>query len=230
MKIIQLTYLILLFYCSFSSNAQTANNADTIVALKAFLKNEIAFYLKDSQQHTLINGTKFSTNPTIDISFIDSCDFKFDIKKSDLLLKDHVLYEVDLLNAFDCKTHQVKIGNFQRLFGFDRSILVAYSNSFKILSGPLYDYMFSHMFRFNDKQPETYLDYLKLKLYRYDLQDLAFVKKNRKWIYFSATETIFTKPYKVYFRISRDNPDIVESLGWKISGKYRDSEKIEVCG
>lgn len=226
------TYLFALLLCSFTSYAQISpDKTNTIAALRAFLKNEIALYLKDTQQHTIRNATKFNIDPSIDISFIDSCEVRYDIKKSALQLKYHTLYEVDLPQIFDCKSHQVKIGNFQTLFGLDRSMLIAYSGeSFKILSGSLYNYAFSHMFNLNHKQPETYLDYLKLKLFRYELKDIAYVKKRKKWIYFSANQVINTKPYKVYFRVSRENPDIVESLGWKISGKYRESEKIVICG
>jgi len=197
-------------------------------------------YLKKSIKHNFLisyynnikfNNMIFTSNFENVIPPCNNWDIDIEFKKVDsLFYKDYILISAIPKVGLYCKEMDKKytFNNLpkEQLYGYGQEILIAIrekENSFelKFLSGRLILSSYS-----SDFNLETdYHNYLELKLFTDKVSNIKFIKKNRKWLYFSTTKLIFSVKKKVFYRINRLNTDLVQYLGCKMSGKYSKKEK-----
>lgn len=100
---------------------------------------------------------------------------------------------------------------FYDYFPYNRYYLIAYDtikHDIKYISGAFYLTRISDDFKFNDVQ--DYINYIKLKTFRYKITDLIFEKQSRKCISFRGFSTYLQKYVRItlYFK-DLDIVDIV---------------------
>jgi len=229
-KIIVLYLLIVVLPPSYGQNLN--KKVDEIIekALRINLKNYYYNKVNCSNNQCFIVDDFFSDNIKNDIFNNEWNYSELVYKEIDYQVDNYTLYEI-IISPY------IEFGNKQLALSYPESYLVG--NSKKILlgiykkdiifmSGDLYHSKYSKLILKKDNSIKKYIEFLNLKLHSYNINNISYVKKKKKWLYFSAYEMIFTKKTKVYFRVNKETPDLVEYLGWKISGRYKNREKIKI--
>ncbi|NHM00801.1 hypothetical protein [Flavobacterium difficile] len=191
-----------------------SNNVDTLKTIQSFLKKEVNFFVKNELGYSKFNNSQIKT------SEIDFCFEDFSIKRSDLKLANYSLYEVYVNKIITNKQNEKQTYNEINKIHFllfDK-ILIAYSDDeILVLSGRIYNNMFSQLFKFNDLDFSTYISYLELKMSMYDYSKIVFEKRKKDFLFFS----LIINNEKIYFKFKKSNPNFVIELGHKISGRYK---------
>ena len=206
---------------------------DTIKVLNLYLSKELNHAFQDFNKYEIKSGIKFFKK-NYDKSN-DSIFFRdFVIKKVDEIhLKGFVLYKINvkkIVTNINNEKYNFK-GDFhsEEWLTSNGNLLIGYSDTtIFILSGSIHNSVYSDYFKFDCMQPESFYDFLKVKLFSFDIKEIKYEKQNKEWIYFSGIQIIFAKPEKVNFKIKKDFPDLVIHLGRKINCRYKNSEKIKI--
>lgn len=221
--------IVFFFFINFSALSQEFNN-DTLMRITNFLINEVNHTFQDLNNYKLYNGIKFINNDnkyinnkkdnSIDSLFITD----FNIIKSKMNLSSYRLYEIQV-------SRNVTLKNNKKVFFisnsivdnlFSKKILLAYSkDEILVLSGNIPNSFYSNKFKLNKKKAESYIKYLELKLFKNGVSNILYVKKNKDWLFFKTTQKLFTEKVCVYYKVNKENPDIVIEIGLDLKGKKK---------
>lgn len=224
-KIIFSLICLFLFYNSVYSQKKT--DIDTINEIETQIKDDVENQYKSEFDYKLIEGQSFRNCKSNHYAkYIKN--LVFDIQDMDSLTFGMKLYKLKVSNYFKDNEGFVKLPyTFINDLGLDYGLLIGYTDEcVKILSGNICNSIYSDIFNLQNSKIETYIKFLEIKLFVFNIKKLKYEKQNKKWIFVSGLETIFKKQYKVYYKVNKDFPDIVIKLGHKISGKYTNSEKV----
>lgn len=227
-------YLLLLFYITLygqEANSQEEKLNDTIFQIDAFLKDKLITQYQLINNYRILNGISFLTSDMSQSVKYNIQNLMLDVRSLNRDICESKIFSARISSYIDKDSIKIKPSNtfFDSLGIQNRLILIGYSqNGIKIISGDLTNSLYSMCFDLDLNKIDTYYQYLELKMFVYNLKDIKYKKKDKKWIYFSAVENIYTIPTIVYLRINRKFPDIVERLGKNISGKYKRTEKTVI--
>jgi hypothetical protein len=167
-------------------------------------KNIAAFNIKYASRSlngaipvkTFHEGDTFFYNP-----FLPDDGFKLEMKVQQLdwhyPREGFMLYEVSLDGL---KYNNAKAGLEQKNFYVwgGKYFLIAVNRSnhqgeVKFISGQFFIHAIADDFRLNEKDPLSYLDFLKFKLFRYQVENISFVKKKGKKLCYTGNSLLYNK-------------------------------------
>lgn len=144
------------------------------------------------------------------------CDFEPNIliKKSNLLFPDSnfTLFEIirdgDISMDRNTKYEKTPKDIFSQYYiiGIDSSLKSGDPDKLKFISDNLITNNIYADFDFDHNNPESYIEFIKLKKYYYKLDNIEFEKKNRKHIFYIATSMILSE--RITIRIDKKTFEI----------------------
>ena len=229
---------VIIVFFVFSANifsfSQNSNLSIELKIKERVKKNLHAFYMKNVHLVKMERGVIRSEDDKDFFKFPPANEWdysSFKLKKIQLVFKGYTFYEILISPCIYAEKEKKCYDSISDriFFGSSKKILIGVHNDdIVFFSGELFHTEYALDIITSDESIESYSNYLELKLYSDEVKQLSFVKKTKKWIYFSGVIDVFTSPTKVYYKVLRKDPDKVCYLGWKISGKYKDKEKIQL--
>lgn len=197
------TLLILLLLTSFISIAQSTKSYLTEKEKKRIERNILIGRILDE-----IDLEDFHYFSSDDYILPDNCrlDLKYELIEKDYLKdKDIILYKVTNVN-YNFVNKKDGYLHF-KLFshgGFDplkRMFLVGISKKDKFyidyISGVFVKTKFAYNFDLDIKKPNSFKNFLELKLFNYQITEPNFSRKTRKYIIFKAYSKMLSKKIKI---------------------------------
>lgn len=122
----------------------------------------------------------------------------------------------------------ISTGSFFRLIS-KKNILVAVNEKkqIKFISGLTFNHAISQDFRLNRKKPETYIPFLKMKLFHRNFEEIEFVRREKNLLIFLATSKVSNQIYEYEYYLDPQIPDnFVKVVSLTPPFKYVETDSI----
>lgn len=135
--------------------------------------------------------------------------------------KNYILYQIkninyDLINEKE-KIISTRVSSHQNMNPLDKFFLIGINKTHPIyihyISGTFLKTEIAYAYNLNLKNPESFLPFLKLKLYNYKVHSIRFKKIKRKYLIFEGFSEILST--KIMIMVRKDNFDKIEVQEFK---------------
>lgn len=106
-----------------------------------------------------------------------------------------------------------------------RKFLIAKNTEGKVIyiSGSFFKSCISNIFKLSVNNPNSFSEFLKLKLFNYDIEKITFKKKRRKYFLFTAYSKVLKED--IYIKINPKDYDMLQvktvTSSWTEKGSYK---------